>query len=281
MARMGVFSRNNDAPEVVPRSLQLLKHRNTFDARYMEIYPNFSEILYPNESISLKVTNFVRSLPMKRPQMSRVRVYQSFVAVPIRLLWFAWEDYIKGENDAQFLYEEPYICNATDGGESAGTQVGHADIGFDGGYCKLSNVSPDTSTGAWVINNASTPISDSSSISGHVRRRGVLLDANSYVNNTLNLNKPSISQGQVGDTERKAYMKVGVHELADYFFHPLYVSTGKYFVQGYGDIDEPFSAFKFAAYQLAYSYFERSPNVQVRQDDFYEMSQNDCYDFPK
>lgn len=282
MARMGVFSRNNDIPDVVPRSLQLLKHRNTFDARYMEIYPNFSEILYPNESISLKVTNFVRSLPMKRPQMSRVRVYQSFVAVPIRLLWFAWEDYIKGENDAQFLYEEPYICNSTDGGESAGTQVGHADIGFDGGFCKLVTVHHPSGSddGPWVIDSANTPIGPSSTITGHVRRRGVLLDQNSYVNSTLNLNKPSLSQGQVGDTERKAYMKVGVHELGDYFFHPLYVSTGKYFVQGYGDIDETFSAFKFAAYQLAYSYFERSPNVQVRQDDFYEMSQPECYDFP-
>ena len=162
MARMGVFSRQDDRPEPIPRSLQLLSHRNTFDARYMEIYPNFAGILYPNESISLQVTNFVRSIPMKRPMMTRVRVYQSFVAVPLRIMWSAWEDYIKGENDAEFLYEEPYIVNATDGAETNQvTGVGQAGISFDGGFAKLTNVS----SGAVVV-DVNTPV-DETTVTGY------------------------------------------------------------------------------------------------------------------
>lgn len=273
MARMGVFSRQDDTPEPIPRSLQLLSHRNTFDARYMEIYPNFAGILYPNESITLQVTNFVRSIPMKRPMMTRVRVYQSFVAVPLRIMWSAWEDYIKGENDAEFLYEEPYIVNATDGAElNQGTAVGQAGISFDGGFAKITN----SSSGAIIV-SADTPI-DTTTVTGSPKVRGVLLDRNSYVSTRLVSGDTTVTYP--GDDTRKTYMKVGVHELADYFNHPLYVSSGKNFIQGYGKIEEPFSAFKFCAYQLAYSYFERSVNVQTRIDDYYEMSQDTCHDFP-
>lgn len=273
MARMGVFSRQDDTPEPIPRSLQLLSHRNTFDARYMEIYPNFAGILYPNESITLQVTNFVRSLPMKRPMMTRVRVYQSFVAVPLRIMWSAWEDYIKGENDAEFLYEEPYIVNATDGAElNQGTALGQAGISFDGGFAKITN----SSSGAIIV-SADTPI-DTTTVTGSPKVRGVLLDRNSYVSTRLVGGDTTVTYP--GDDTRKTYMKVGVHELGDYFNHPLYVSSGKNFIQGYGKIEEPFSAFKFCAYQLAYSYFERSVNVQTRIDDFYEMSQETCHDFP-
>lgn len=273
MARMGVFSRQDDRPEPIPRSLQLLSHRNTFDARYMEIYPNFAGILYPNESISLQVTNFVRSIPMKRPMLTRVRVYQSFVAVPLRIMWSAWEDYIKGENDAEFLYEEPYIVNATDGAESNQVSgIGQSGISFDGGFAKLTNV-----TSGAVVTSAVTP-TDESTVTGNPKVRGVLLDRNSYVSARLVGGDTTASYS--GDDTRKTYMKVGTHELADYFNHPLYVSSGKNFVSGYGSIEEPFSAFKFCAYQLAYSYFERAVNVQTRQDDFYEMSQETCHDFP-
>lgn len=274
MARMGVFSRNDSTPDSVPRSLQLLSHRKTFDARYMEIYPNFAEILSPNESISLQVTNFVRSIPMLRPQMSRVRVYQKFVAVPLRLMWSAWEDYIKGENDAQFLYEEPYVVNSTDGAEMVQTtRVGSFDgITFDGGFAKVFQFTPES-----LIVDVRTPV-DPTSVAGAVKRRGVLLDKNSYVPQFIS--RAISNQQYSGDSQRMGYMKVGVHELADYFNHPLYVSTGKAFWQGYGEVSHPFSAFKFCAYQLAYSYFERSPNVQTRVDDFYQMSQDDCCDYP-
>ena len=111
MARKGVFSRNDDTPETIPRSLQLLSHRHATVAKYMEIYPNFCEVLSPNESIKLNVTNFVRSIPMVTPQLSRVRLVQRFYAVPFRIMWQPWEDWIKGEDDSQFRYELPYPVN--------------------------------------------------------------------------------------------------------------------------------------------------------------------------
>lgn len=111
MARKGVFSRDDDTPENIPRSLQLLSHRHGFVAKYMEIYPNFCEVLSPNESIKLNVTNFVRSIPLVTPQLSRVRLVQRFYAVPFRIMWQPWEDWIKGEDDSQFRYELPYPVN--------------------------------------------------------------------------------------------------------------------------------------------------------------------------
>lgn len=267
MARMGVFSRNDSNPESVPRSLQLLSHRHTFDARYMEIYPNFSEILNPNESITLRVTNFIRSLPMKRPQMSRVRVYQSFVAVPLRLLWSSWEDYIKGENDAQFLLEEPYVVNATDDGsvqyDTDRWKSGLKNIGINGGHVAF------TRPNSYVV----TPSTPDYGVTGSLRLRGVVLTSNSYV--PTQLTPPVVNNQQALSAEtRCSYMKVGVHELADYFDHPLYTATGKIYDANGNLHSYPFSAFKFAAYQLAYSYFERAPNVQTRVDDFYQMSRS-------
>lgn len=269
MARMGIFSRNDTTPDSVPRSLQLLTHRHSFDARYMEIIPNFSEVLYPNESISLQVTNFVRSIPMIRPMMSRVRVIQRFCAVPLRILWHSWEDYIKGENESQFLLEEPYVVNATDDGStnaySAGYPVGLSGIGINGG-----NVKVVASSGS-VVSSAFTPDTSTVGISS-IRRRGIVLTTNSYVPIRLKA-CPNTTGGTVSSEERHAYFKVGVHELGDYFGAPLYVSMGKVYRADNSSLYErPFSAFKFAAYQLAYSYFERQPNVQTRVDDFYEMS---------
>lgn len=282
MARMGVFSRNDSTPESVPRSLQLLTHRNTLDARYMEIYPNFCEILYPNESISFKVTNFVRSFPMKRPQLSRVRVVQRFAAIPIRLLWQAWEDYIKGENDAQFLLEEPYIVNATNDGSShnydstngawssatnAGQSVGITGafgVGIDGGNVHLTSWS--TGNIALVV---SSPCSATDSTSGQ-RNRGIVCNKDGYPHDFY---EPPVFGTALTDANNSlyAYAKFGVHELGDYLGAPLYKSLGKVSVNGQIR-SAPFSAFKFAAYQLMYSYFDRSPNVQTRIDDFYEMS---------
>lgn len=277
MARMGVFSRNDDRPESVPRSLQLLTHRHTFTTEYMKIVPNFTEILYPNESISLQVTNFIRTVPMKRPMLSRVRVIQKFAAIPIRLLWQQWEDYIKGENDAQFLLEEPYIVNATDGAESTITRAdGQDNIQYDGGFLKVTEQT-NIGTNEAVVIDSRVPITPTTDFSG-VSRRGILLDRNSFVTDRI------VSGGNEvfypDDTQRKGYCKIGVRELGDYLNHPLYVATGKNFISGHGEINHPFSAFKFAAYQLMYSYFERQPNVQTRVDDYYEMSQNSNTEFP-
>lgn len=272
MARMGVFSRNDTTPDSVPRSLQLLTHRNTFDARYMEIYPNFTEILYPNESISLKVTNFVRTFPMKRPQLSRVRVVQRFAAIPIRLLWSSWEDYIKGENDAQFLLEEPYIVNATTNHKqflnSNGLPLSDNSASVFGGNVYIAAWDSNTN----VVTVGRSPASPSDTSGTLARPRGIVLNSDSYVYPDLRgvVYDPSAT---FGTNYNYAYAKFGVHELGDYLGAPLYVDLGKMNnAIGSSPQSAPFSAFKFAAYQLCYSYFDRAPNVQTRVDDFYQMS---------
>lgn len=270
MARMGVFTRNDSTPESIPRSLQLLTHRKQFDARYMEIYPNFSEILYPNESITLRVTNFVRSIPMKKPMFSRVRVVQRFAAIPLRILWPQWEDYIKGENEAQFLLEEPYLVNATDDGDVAnqhgftGWFSSPADnIGINGGFGHIKSVS------GTIVSSWDTP-DDSTIASSTSLRRGIVLTSSSYV--PARLKPASVSGGTTSEQERTSYCKFGVHELGDYLGFPLYVGLGKIIDGSNKQYSAPVSAFKFAAYQLMYSYFDRAPNVQTRIDDFAEMA---------
>ena len=111
MARQGVFSRELNSLEGVKRSLQRLQHRHTFDTRYGQIVPNFSEILYPGETLHLNTTNFLRTIPMVTPQLSRVRIFQRFVAVPMRIMWQPWEDYINAINPQPVTPVEPYICN--------------------------------------------------------------------------------------------------------------------------------------------------------------------------
>lgn len=283
MARMGVFTRNDSTPDALPRSLQLLTHRKQLDARYMEIYPNFSEILYPNESISVKVTNFVRSIPMKKPMFSRVRVVQRFAAIPLRILWPQWEDYIKGENEAQFLLEEPYLVNATDDG-SADNQHGVTgwyaspcdNIGINGGYGHITNVS------GTIVSNWDTP-DDSTIASSTALKRGIVLTSSSYV--PARLKPASVVGGTTSEVERTAYCKFGIHELGEYLGFPVYVGLGKIIDGSNRMYSAPVSAFKFAAYQLMYSYFDRAPNVQTRIDDFAEMAEKwnnglDVYNLP-
>lgn len=245
MARMGIFNRNDSTPESVPRSVQLLNYRHTFDTKYMQIVPNYVQYLYPNESVSLRVTNLVKSIPLVTPQLSVIRVVQRFVAVPMRLLWYAWEDYIKGENDSAFLYEEPYIVNCT---KASPNMTEYAQNLY-------------RPYGIRFVNYAGTQ-------TRFVPREFTAMTGG-YV--------PFSSSAQEFDkfgTVNSCYAQFGSHELGDYFGAPLYVPFGKVadsWKQAFNMSDQVFSAFPFAAYQLAYSYFYRSPNIQTRVDDYYEM----------
>ena len=159
MARQGVFSRNDDTPENIPRSLQLLSHRHGTVAKYMEIYPNFCEVLSPNESIKLNVTNFIRSIPLNTPQLSRVRLVQRFYAVPFRIMWQPWDDWIKGEDDSQFRYELPYPVNVLTGPQEVGADkpfgiAGRSGTSFSGG---ARAISLDSTTGYVTYNFSGTP----------------------------------------------------------------------------------------------------------------------------
>lgn len=260
MARMGVFSRNDSTPDAVPRSLQLLSHRHSFTTQYMRIVPNFAEILYPNESISLKVTNFIRTIPMQRPMLSRVRVVQRFCAVPLRILWQQWEDYIKGENEAQFLLEEPYIIN--NGNLGTLKYVLENAKGTDNNSVPLSSLFQPILGFRTNTNYVSRDAYWDNTFSNNIPQfRGITLDKNSYV----------------PDSFRNPTAYFAPRELGDYFGAPLFQPLGKLRAAGDVAITHPFSAFKFAAYQLAYSYFDRQTNVQSRVDDFYELSKTGKY----
>lgn len=94
MARQGVFNREITQLEQIKRSLQMLEHRHSTTLQYGVIIPNFTEYLYPNETLRLKTTNFLRTIPLKTPQLTRVRVVQRFMAFPIRLLWEFFPEYL-------------------------------------------------------------------------------------------------------------------------------------------------------------------------------------------
>ena len=237
MARMGIFNRNDTTPEAVPRSVQDLSRRNTFDTKYMQIVPIFWQQMYPNESIKINVTNFVRSIPMNTPMFSNVRIVTRFVAVPQRIMWSSWEDYIKGDDEFSTSYEEPYIVNSHLPSESS-TQV---------------QVFGIHQHGTSRVNNP----------------RCVIRTNKGYISASGEANVPSLES---------AVAQFGVHELGDYFDAPLYTGLGRSFTNGQKPLRQ--SAFKYAAYQMAYSYFYRQPNVQTRVDDFAQIGAHGSREFP-
>lgn len=242
MARQGIFNRNDTTPESIPRSPQYPNRRNSFTAQYMEIIPNFTQVLQPNESIKFNVTNFVKTIPMVTPMLSRVRLVQRFYAVPFRIMWRAWEDWIKGTNDASFLYEIPRLVNQT--------------------YIQGSS-QDETHNGICVKSG--------DAIYDEPYSRKIQLDSNGRVPDQL---------GKYCSVDRSGYrhssLVCGVGELGDYFRYPIYSKMG---IFGFNDEDYYFNphAFYACAYQLAYSYGYRKPNVQTRVDDFYQMARNQKY----
>lgn len=239
MARQGIFNRNDTTPEPIPRSPQYPNRRNSFTAQYMEIIPNFAQVMQPNESIKFNVTNFVKTIPMVTPMLSRVRLVQRFYAIPFRIMWRAWEDWIKGTNDASFLYEIPRLVNQT--------------------YIQGSS-QDETHNGICT--------KDGSSIYDEPFSRKIQLDSNGRVPDELG---KYCSVDRSGS--RHSSLVCGVGELGDYFRYPIYSKMG---IFGLNDEDYYFNphAFYACAYQLAYSYGYRKPNVQTRVDDFYQMSRN-------
>lgn len=270
MANIGVFNRNISSPTEINRSLQRLEHRHTFTTKYGQIVPNFSMILMPHESVKINVTNFLRTIPMKVPMMSRVRIVQRFVAVPHRIMFLGFEDYINAVNDARFVYEEPYIANFngifkwyTTYTEPEGYSVPVAD-GFD------RSISSIVST-----IQSRTPQAIDFSIVGIIEAKGhVIQGRNGYGYSRAVFSELDTSKGWVVETLHTGTKETSLtgyqffpHELGDYLNAPLWsVGLAR-------DKTTHFSAYKFCAYQLAYSYFYRNENVQDRVDDFYEMAE--------
>ena len=252
MARQGVFNREVTQLEQIKRSVQQLNHRHTTTLEEGVIIPNFSEYLYPNETLRLKTTNFLRTIPLKTPQLTRVRVVQRFVAFPLRLLWEYFPEYINALNPpASGIPDEPYIVNFNRLGKSewqdhSGTHMFKRPSVFD--LSDADDYFADTS--ACGIGQKST------SVTWSLCR----LDFFKYYNDPA----PKMLRSEL-DTFGYQFFP---HELGDYLNAPLYTACLA------TDTSSRFSAYKFAAYQLAYSFFYRRPNIEEYIDDFFEMAQS-------
>lgn len=238
-SRRDIFLRNDNTPSGISRSVQKLNRRHTFTQEYGRIYPNFHQILYPGESLKITCTNFVRSIPMVTPQLSRVRLYQSFIAVPLRLLWLNWEDYIKGDNDASFVYEEPWIFNTN-------TYYMWSQTTSD--QLRINSIRDNMAVGVQSVIKQSS--SGEERIIGN--RRLMMCDYETGI--------PKTSLGSFTSLGYQFFPG----ELGDALRCPLY--------ERYTSSEFRRTAYDFAAYQLGFSYFYRNPNVQTRTDDWRVMS---------
>lgn len=252
MANQGVFTRNLNQLESIPRSLQRLEHRHTFTTRYGQIVPNFSEILYPNETLTLKTTNFLRTIPLKTPQLSRVRIFQRFVAVPMRIMWFPWENYINAPNPASVTPEEPYIANFNAVASVSSSAVTLGQIAHGSHYFNKADV-------VSAMQGVNANYVDFSPL-------GIAYDSKTLSASTVGFARALNAQSSTLNTDLMGY-QFFPHELGDYLNAPLFtVSLGS-------DVSSRVSAFKFCAYQMAYDFFYRRPNVEVMTDDIFEMAQ--------
>ena len=258
MARQGVFNREITQLERIKRSVQQLNHRHTTTLEEGVIIPNFSEYLYPNETLRLKTTNFLRTIPLKTPQLTRVRVVQRFVAFPLRLLWEFFPEYINALNPpASGIPEEPYICNFNSVGFYSYKEVTSGSGTYE--FLKL---------GAQRLTDIDDYYDDFSAAGvgqRHISCTWSLGRLNSFT--SVDAPAPTTFPNSIVDKENFGY-QFFPHELGDYLNAPLYsLCLAR-------DTSSRISAYKFAAYQLAYSFFYRRPNIEEYIDDYYEMYQS-------
>lgn len=110
---MNVFDRSRTARINVPRSRQGgLSFTRTQTMDYGVLAPNYLQKVYPNDTFTIKTTNFMRTVPMVTPMLSRVRLFQRFYFVPFRVLWEPFEKYIFGGSNGDFTAVEPYFHSA-------------------------------------------------------------------------------------------------------------------------------------------------------------------------
>lgn len=278
MANKGVYSREDNSPEALGRSVQTWNQQKSIDARFMEIYPTYHDIMYPHETLRIKPSMFVRTIPMVAPVLSRIRIVTRFYAVPIRILWQPWEKYIDISNeDYDFTLEEPYLVNCTSGVGRAYTNTTSGNMSFqlyyNVGNNGLVNGVLNTNT-----NNFNTATPGSSIVAQ--RSRCFTLD-NGFVPNNF-VKYPYGTAPLTNYKNPRGGLFVFPHDLLDYFDAPIGVDISPYETSsgaGLSDNSVRFNAYKAAAYQLCYSFGYRLPNVQKRVDDYYQMAKSSDFEF--
>lgn len=117
---------------VLIRSPKLHKHK--FNPSRMltlgmgQVVPDFCELTQPGDIWKLSSTSLTRTLPMIAPIFGRVRIYQHYFFVPLRLLMNDFESFITGGIDGNDATPHPYVKSPATGWE-AGSLMDHL------GYC--------------------------------------------------------------------------------------------------------------------------------------------------
>lgn len=94
-----------------PRSVFDLSHQFACTANYGNLYPCLVLDLVPGDKVNLSCDALIRAAPLVTPLMNRNDIFIHYWAVPFRLLWPGWEDYITQQpyDDTASIPAHPFI----------------------------------------------------------------------------------------------------------------------------------------------------------------------------
>lgn len=110
---MANFENVNKIDVITPKhSYQDLSHTMKFSCDFGQLIPTSCFILAPNEKIQMKSDFFARMAPMYSPVMDGIDIYNWVFAVPLRLMYADFNDFLIGGADGTLSssYEFP-TCN--------------------------------------------------------------------------------------------------------------------------------------------------------------------------
>lgn len=89
------------------RSAFDLSHRLLFTGDMGYLYPIMSKLMIPGDVFKIGSEVLVDFQPLIRPFRHEVNVYVHYFAVPLRLLWDEWEDFITGGESGTLTPAQP------------------------------------------------------------------------------------------------------------------------------------------------------------------------------
>lgn len=123
---MSIF--NTVKMPAIRRSAFDLSHTRKVSCNIGDIIPVFCQEILPGDSFSVNTEVFTRVAPLLAPIMDNLETYVHYFAVPHRLLWNEWEDFITGGEDGTLEPLMPvYTLDPSDWGSVAapGTLADH------------------------------------------------------------------------------------------------------------------------------------------------------------
>lgn len=275
MANTKVFQRNLNVRTDVPRSVQQLNSSKSFVTRFGQIVPVQAWQMYPHETIRVNLTNFIRTIPLKTPPLSNIKVYTRFVAVPNRIMWRPFEDYIDPMSEKDYGDElvEPYVCNFNSIREFyRGDEVLNLDSHVTFCATRRSDFLNWDAAVQSMIENISasdlSPLGVGRCVVADWSGEGTVSISPSWLNQyarCMRIDSDRHYPVALPSSPIAGY-QFFPRELGDYFGYPIYSAHNSKL-----DVSSRISAWKMCAYQMAYSYTYRRPNVEEAVDDFYEM----------